>query len=325
MSAYDHRYDSDRSTITLWVSCPGKPRQKSELNGHRFLLGRGLDCDVVLGDSAASREHAVLLRDGDSWLIRDLDSTNGLFYMGRRQGEISLSDGDEIQIGGSVLRFSITPEPAFAPAGPTVVRKQGGSGGKLVHRQLGAGAPPKTTNAPPGTKRWGRLMLFGGASGVLALVLIWGITGLSSKRPPGKQAVRPNSVPPRIASTDAAGEEKPPNPSNKNHILSLRHLEKGGVFLQAGRLPDAVREFSHAVELDPGNNLARIKLQKTRQKQQEAAQQSFERGMVNFKFLNYELAAQEWRRVLNLVPDPNDPLHRKALDSLDKVRKKLGH
>jgi len=282
------------------------------------LLGRGLDCDVVLGDSAASREHAELLLINNVWVLRDLDSTNGIFFMGHRQLEIKLGDGDEIQIGGSIIRFGMPPAPGPAPAQPTVVRKPKGAGVKLTQRPPRAGARPGADN------RRRRLAIIGGVSAVLALVLIWGVVGLSSKKPLSQEAVVATAAQPNDSPNDTGGRVKLQNPSDKNRVLSLRHIENGRVFMQAGRLPDAVREFSRALELDPGNNLARIKLQKTIKRQQELARQSFERGMVNFKFLNYELAAQEWRQVLNLVPDPNDPLHVKALDSLDKVRKKLG-
>lgn len=324
MSAYDRQGDYERGALTLWVSCSGEPRQKSELYGHRFLLGRGLDCDVVLSDSAASREHAELLLIDNVWVLRDLDSTNGIFFMGRRQLKINLSDGDEIQIGGSIIRFGMPQTLSHASALPTVVRKPKGAGVKLTQRPPRAGVRPEADKTSPADNRRRRLAIIGGASAVLVMVMIWGVAGLSSKKPSSQEAVVATATPPNGSPNGTGGRVKPQNPSDKNKVLSLRHIENGRMFLQAGRLPDAVREFSRALELDPGNNLARIKLQKTIKRQQELARQSFERGMVNFKFLNYELAAQEWRQVLNLVPDPNDPLHVKALDSLDKVRKKLG-
>lgn len=42
-----------------------------------LILGRRRDCDVVLSDPGVSRRHARLFfRDG-SWVLEDLDSTNG--------------------------------------------------------------------------------------------------------------------------------------------------------------------------------------------------------------------------------------------------------
>ena len=52
-----------------------------------------------------SRNHAVVVSEGDGWVIVDEGSLNGT-YVNRRRGERTvLSDGDEIQIGKYKLTF----------------------------------------------------------------------------------------------------------------------------------------------------------------------------------------------------------------------------
>jgi len=46
-----------------------------------------------------SRQHAVVVRQGSAWLIRDLGSLNGTYVNGERVEEAALTQGDDVQIG----------------------------------------------------------------------------------------------------------------------------------------------------------------------------------------------------------------------------------
>lgn len=71
-------------------------------------IGRSRECDVQLNDTNVSRRHAEVTREGDTWWITDLDSTNGTEVNGRRVDRARLEDGDRIRIGGTDLAFSRT-------------------------------------------------------------------------------------------------------------------------------------------------------------------------------------------------------------------------
>ena len=45
--------------------------------GPSLVVGRGGTCDLVIRDLAASRKHLEIRRNGDSYLCRDLNSSNG--------------------------------------------------------------------------------------------------------------------------------------------------------------------------------------------------------------------------------------------------------
>jgi Protein of unknown function (DUF3662)/FHA domain len=71
-------------------------------------LGRGRQCDVVLSDPNVSRQHAEIRPRGGSWVLTDLGSTNGSRLNGRRiDGSEMLREGDEIELGESVMTFTV--------------------------------------------------------------------------------------------------------------------------------------------------------------------------------------------------------------------------
>jgi diguanylate cyclase (GGDEF)-like protein len=81
--------------------------------GRRFLLaqrkvtlGRSDQADVTIDDDDASRIHCEILSLPVGVMLNDLASTNGTFVNGKRVERHLLSDGDQLQIGRSVFRFT---------------------------------------------------------------------------------------------------------------------------------------------------------------------------------------------------------------------------
>lgn len=62
--------------------------------------------DLVLGDEAVSRLHAMLFYDESGVGVLDLVSKNGTFVNGREVEGITLKSGDEIQLGDTRLRVT---------------------------------------------------------------------------------------------------------------------------------------------------------------------------------------------------------------------------
>jgi hypothetical protein len=77
-----------------------------ELDSRRVVIGRSRECDVQIADPNASRRHAEIRRDGGTFSVVDLGSTNGLDVNGRRTQRATLSDGDRITIGTTELVFN---------------------------------------------------------------------------------------------------------------------------------------------------------------------------------------------------------------------------
>jgi hypothetical protein len=75
------------------------------ITSRSFVVGRSRECDLRVSDGNASRRHAEITREGDTFVLVDLGSTNGTELNGRRITREELADGDHITIGATDLVF----------------------------------------------------------------------------------------------------------------------------------------------------------------------------------------------------------------------------
>ncbi|MBW2420523.1 MAG: FHA domain-containing protein [Deltaproteobacteria bacterium] len=80
-----------------------------ELSAEETLIGRNPTTDITLLDEGISREHALIVLDEDagSFMIEDLQSTNGTKVNGKRVRSATLEPRDEIQVGSTRFRFDV--------------------------------------------------------------------------------------------------------------------------------------------------------------------------------------------------------------------------
>ncbi|WP_323793898.1 FHA domain-containing protein [Nocardioides sp.] len=86
--------------------------QKGPGAGSRFLLdadsvhaGRHPESEIFLDDVTVSRQHAVFVREQDSFTVSDAGSLNGTYVNRDRIETVRLKDSDEVQIGKYRLVF----------------------------------------------------------------------------------------------------------------------------------------------------------------------------------------------------------------------------
>ena len=72
----------------------------------RTIIGRSRDADLLLADPSVSREHAVISKEGERFILEDLGSANGTTVNRQPVERASLAEGDLIQIGDSVIIFT---------------------------------------------------------------------------------------------------------------------------------------------------------------------------------------------------------------------------
>ena len=99
----------------------------------RALLGRSRKCDVVLEDKGASRQHAIITRTRDGYVLEDLGSRNGTYVNSERVRRAALPDGARIQICGSLLEFRDEKTAQLASTAPQTV---------ALKKDWGPGLPP---------------------------------------------------------------------------------------------------------------------------------------------------------------------------------------
>lgn len=82
------------------------PKEIFNLSRLRTTIGRSARSDICIPDAFASRLHAEVRKEGDSFWLQDLGSANGTRYNGSVVSmPIPLTSGGEIQIGETVLVF----------------------------------------------------------------------------------------------------------------------------------------------------------------------------------------------------------------------------
>ena len=141
--------------------------QVIELAAERVTVGRALNNAVRFDEDLVSIYHAVFVRDGAGYRLRDLNSSNQTRVNGRPISEVPLQNGDRLEFGLVEIRYEAASAPASEPIRPP---------------------PPATSNA--GVARW-----IGAGAIILAVV---GMALLASRQR------KPYHLPPpvvKIAST----------------------------------------------------------------------------------------------------------------------------
>jgi adenylate cyclase len=133
-------------------------QQVVELRAHNS-LGRHPSNTIQLLDKIVSKEHCVIERRGETFVLRDLGSLNGTYINGERvAGEQQLRNGDEIALGTTRARYEentgvgvSAPQPApqaWQPAEPAAGGPFQSTGSPLSPPMSG---PAPTARAPSGT------------------------------------------------------------------------------------------------------------------------------------------------------------------------------
>jgi hypothetical protein len=78
------------------------------ISGDTFRIGRHADNELMVADASISRFHAEIKHELNSrYVIRDLESLNGVYVNGRKARTAILSNGDLIELGDITLKFTV--------------------------------------------------------------------------------------------------------------------------------------------------------------------------------------------------------------------------
>ncbi|MAO83355.1 MAG: GGDEF domain-containing protein [Myxococcota bacterium] len=70
-----------------------------------MVLGRGIDCDILINSDTVSRQHAELRWVGNTITVQDSDSLNGTYVDERRvRGPTPLEGGQSLRLGGVIFK-----------------------------------------------------------------------------------------------------------------------------------------------------------------------------------------------------------------------------
>ena len=140
-------------------------------------LGRHPNNTIQLLDKIVSKEHCIIERRGDHYVLRDLGSLNGTYINGERvHGERELKHGDDIALGG-------TRAPLRRRLGPTRCRRcrppgqQFSAAGAAGPAGLAAARARRSTSQHGGYRRRLRRRRRGRPAGAPAFTRAPGIRG----------------------------------------------------------------------------------------------------------------------------------------------------
>ena len=77
-----------------------------ELGRDIIMIGRAPSNQIVIDHPTVSAHHAVLLRTGDSYSLKDLNSASGTQVNGDFVTDAELKDGDTIRFGSVIAVFA---------------------------------------------------------------------------------------------------------------------------------------------------------------------------------------------------------------------------
>ena len=99
-----------------------------EIGDQPVTVGRDESADVTVPDNTLSRHHFLIWREGESFLIKDLNSQNGTSVDGQHAQGTRLSDNVCIVAGRTVFMFcehslqaGVALQPMATPPGTAVV------------------------------------------------------------------------------------------------------------------------------------------------------------------------------------------------------------
>ena len=84
---------------TIRMQIEGTEDRVIELDQDEMIIGRAANNAITISDPAASSRHCTILRQGNRYTLRDLNSTNGSYLNGAQVTEVPLAPGDILTVG----------------------------------------------------------------------------------------------------------------------------------------------------------------------------------------------------------------------------------
>jgi eukaryotic-like serine/threonine-protein kinase len=125
--------------ITYATNAPDSVATLFPLQKPVLSIGRRSDQDLVLAEATVSGSHALLRWQTGSWLVEDLNSTNGTYadFPFERKAQVSLLHGAEVQLGECRLMVvTFGPDSPHHDKAKRYLARRDGLTGMLVREHL---------------------------------------------------------------------------------------------------------------------------------------------------------------------------------------------
>ncbi len=117
-----------------------------ELENDLYTIGRSEEQDIVIKDPTISTYHCDLIKKGDTYIVRDNNSTNGTRVNNVPVEEQELKGSDILQVGGieilfdnsssmsTVMKTQTNIDISNSDIGVTTIKTMEGGEGKIVNK-----------------------------------------------------------------------------------------------------------------------------------------------------------------------------------------------
>lgn len=290
------------------------------VTGQRVVFGRAANSDIVITDPSASRAHAELIKMADGYVIRDLNSSNGIYVNGTKVSEYALRSGDIFSIGDHQYKYSVaesapkempSPQKAAAGAIPGLDKPS---------------APPSVPGAAGGNPNKKRMIIYGGAGVFLLLFLL--LAGSEDEETPkpkagiNKTQEEEMSFYEKLANEEISYSRKIEPGMEDFYNKANEHYFAGRREFRVKNYVRAMDEFMKALTFYPKHGQSRYYAKRTSRLMKEESRKHIELGMKFMSQFRYDVAIKHFKEAMSLnVRDPNSKIYKKAEAMIKKAEK----
>ncbi len=274
--------------------------------GKRIVIGRSETADVTILDLKSSREHAEIILVGDTYIITDLGSQNGIIVNDLKIKQHSLGNGDKIIIGKTVYKFS-----------KVVVKNQL----KKVkeNSSIDSDSESLSEEKEPESKRL--MLMLVGVSIILVLIL-----AIDDEEPINKKSLVKTNI------STIVRDEKFKNALTTKSILSEKSKEKVALYIQRGlrELREdnyfrAIAELESARQWSPNNSRVNAYLRIARERLDEKIEGFFNKALRDKEAINYQNSITSYCAVVRLLANfPDDSRYLTAIEGVKDLEVRMG-
>jgi pSer/pThr/pTyr-binding forkhead associated (FHA) protein len=277
------------------------------LEGKRAVIGRSENIEISILDPKASRQHAELVRYGDTYVLTDLKSQNGVVVNDLKVAQHKLISGDKIIIGSTVFKYD-----RIEVNRKEVQLDHGGDNENIS----------EVTDNESGTKDKGdkkkKLVI------VLGLALIY-LFLFGDEEEVGDNKNKKKRIKDVSSSYEDVLKKKKDqeNKEEENKVNALIH--RGQREFREENYFRALEEFNQALIMDPGNGRASFYKRKTKQALDDLIEKYFTSARRDVDSYRLESALVSYCAIIRLLEGyEDDERYVQSLRQIGYLEKKLG-
>ncbi len=253
------------------------------LKSSRAIVGRGSTADIKIKDAKSSREHAELTKVKNSYVVTDLGSQNGIMVNDLKINQHTLSDGDTIIIGKTVLKFNIIDVEEF---------KLNTSSSSQKMSNNDEDDDDEEENPKKSKKKLIVIVVL-----ILGVVMLLGEDGKNSK----ERSRKPKSFKDASSNYIDALREKKKVADKENQVKLDAIIHRGQREFRERNYFRAIEEFNLALVLDPGNGRASFYLNKTKQYLDNEIEEMFLKARREYDSLKFRTSSRTYCSIMKML------------------------